>query len=84
MPAGEQVNLSSIHTFEGDFMKKLFTLVCALAIGSVMAVAQAGGSSSSASTSTAPAKKHAHHKAAKHKAAKKSKKNAGSTSTTPK
>ncbi len=62
-------------------MKKLFTILCTLALGGALAVAQAstGGQSTStqttSTTTTKTTKKHKHHKAAK-----KAKKGAKTTS----
>jgi len=72
-------------SFEGDSMKKLFTLLCTLALGATLSFAQAGGGttgSTGTGTSTTDTGKKGHKSGKKgHKGGKKSKK--GSTSTTP-
>jgi hypothetical protein len=68
---------------KGEYMKKLLTLLCALALSASLAFAQGtAGSSGSASTDTTPAPKTTkkHHA---HKGGKKHKKADSSTTTPP-
>lgn len=67
-------------------MKKLFTLVCILALGGALSVAQTGaGSSGDQTTTKTDTKKPAKSKTHKaHKSGKKSKKNTTDTTTPPK
>jgi hypothetical protein len=67
-------------------MKKLFTLVCILALGGALSVAQTGtGSSGDQTTTKSDTKKPGKAKTKKsHKGAKKSKKNTTDTTTPPK
>ena len=69
---------------KGEYMKKLLTLLCALALSASLAFAQGtAGSSGAASTDTTPAPKTKKHHA--HKGGKKHKKAStdSSTTTTP-
>jgi len=84
--ASNRVSDVTLIFLQGEHMKKLLTVVCALALSASLALAQAGGGTTSTTgstdtqTTTTTGKKH--HKG-HHKGGKKSKKNSGGTTTTP-